>query len=138
MEWFRRWFGTCNEIGINCMDSIDAFGAHSYEGWEEFIETPGAFQREFNTNKPTFYSEVCQGHWAGSDGQLQYMRRLYSEGDAAENIVKIFWNTAEPIPGDENVDGAHIFEAHQGGELDGSIGAITPLGVYFRDEVISC
>jgi hypothetical protein len=120
------------------MGSIDAFGAHSYEGWEEFINTPGELQRRFGTDKPTFYSEVCKGNWAGAAGQLEYMKRLYSEGDAAGNIIKIFWNTAEPIPGDANVDGAEIFTAHKGGELDGVLGEITPLGLYFRDEVQNC
>jgi hypothetical protein len=136
-EWYRQWFESCDAIGVDCMGSIDAFGVHSYEGWDEFISVPGELQRRFNTDKPSFYSEVCQGHWAGADAQRAYMERLYSEGNGADNIVKIFWNTAEPIPGDENVDGAELFSAHTGDELNGRIGEITPLGVYFRDEIIN-
>lgn len=130
--WFRQWFDACKKHGYDCLDSIDAFGVHSYEGWEEFSQTPKKLQEMFHTNKPSFYSEVCQGHNAGVDKQLAYMTRIYTEGEKMANIVKIFWNTAEPIPGDANVLGAEIFTRHSGGELDGKIGTLTRTGELFK------
>ena len=132
-EWFRRWFDACHKHGYDCLNSIDAFGVHSYEGWNEFVETPDNLQKMFKTNKTVFYSEICMGRNAGVAKQLDYMKRIYTEGEKNNKIVKIFWNTAEPITGDSNVNGAEIFTRHSGDQLNGKIGALTKVGQVFKD-----
>jgi len=129
-EWYREWFAACKKHGYDCLESIDAFGVHCYAGWGEFVDVPKRLQEMFH--KPTFYSEICYGQNAGVEKQIEFMTRIYTEGEKMNDIVKIFWNTAEPIPGDGNVLGAEIFTRHQGGQHDGKIGTLTKLGELFK------
>ena len=107
-DWLQHFYKACN-----CQNFFYAYSMHLYV--PDLVQSEkdiAAFHADF-PDKPLWVTEIAPGSAQPScslsvDTVTQYMQGLYKWGAEQPWLQRIFWNSANQIPNDQNVCNSYL------------------------------
>ena len=111
-DWVPQFFAACN-----CQSFFSAYNIHIYMPTSDQVKAQlQKFRGGYASDKPVWLTEVAPGQAnpacsVGWDQAGQFMDDVYNFASSSGWLDRVFWNTGNQIPNDNNVCNSYLLDS---------------------------